>query len=94
MPLFRSAVCLLRDVRLAIGKAPSGSDDANIVSLGEDDGAAGLVLSARIRVGVQVFLTLAVIAMCIMVIQQAEPKEDAVKLAHTGLGVVLGYWLR
>ena len=47
-----------------------------------------------VKVCLQVILTLAVALLCLWVVVTPDPSETSVRLAHSGFGLILGYWFR
>jgi hypothetical protein len=85
--LFVSVRVLLRDMRIGFG----GAGGAKVGALGGEGESSG---AARARVVMQCMLTLVAVGMAGWVLTRSHPDEGLVRMAHMGLGAVLGYWFR
>jgi len=92
--MFHSIRSLLNDWQLAAFGEPVDHptpQDPNIGSLGAIN---GVQREARSRIIAQLGLTLFVIGLCSWVITRPDASETSIRLAHTGFGIVMGYWFR
>lgn len=85
--MFHSFRWLFRDIR----RLQLGRDTEGVAVL---EGELPRFGEALLRVGIQVLLTVAVILACVYVISSDAVPPAGGQMAHTGLGVVLGYWFR
>ena len=92
--MFYSISRLLEEWQAATSRAtdnPNSSDDPNVASLGvsykRKREATYVVVS-------QLALTFFVIGLCAWAVTQETASEVSVRLAHTGFGIVMGYWFR
>jgi glucose-6-phosphate dehydrogenase assembly protein OpcA len=71
--------------------SPNSSEDQNIASLGvthkRKTEATYVVVS-------QLALTFFVIGLCAWAVTREATSEVSVRLAHTGFGIVMGFWFR
>ena len=67
---------------------PGASHDPNVVTMGPGKPRT----DALHRVFAQFALTLFVIVLCVFVVVSKNVSETSIRLAHTGFGIVMGYW--
>lgn len=82
--IFHTVHKFIDDVSLLGSKGKIGT-------LGENETSR---TGVAVRITMQVILSLTVIAVSAWILTRSQPSEGAMKWAHTGLGLVLGYWFR
>ena len=87
--MFYSIRRLLDDLRILISN--KNGSNGQVGSLGGDEKPTNPPLS---RVVAQLGLTLFVIGICAFVVSRQDASETSIRLAHTGFGIVMGYWFR
>jgi hypothetical protein len=87
--MFHSIRRLLDDLRILMSNKNGTNGQEG--SLGADEKPPDSPLP---RVIAQLGLTLFVIGICAYVVRRPEASETSIRLAHTGFGIIMGYWFR
>lgn len=82
---------LMVDIRVALMN-DSGADIGAAATLGTSRNAGRR--TASYKVAAQLFMTVFIVGICTYVVVDPTAPETTIRLAHTGFGIVMGYWFR